>query len=524
MASKKPGKSLAALPPLKLLQEMAALLADSNGSLTSLIDDIADAVRDGNDEGTCELLAILASDLELMRLDVEGGDRRAAEAERKLRDHIAAMAATGTVSAGTLMLILKAFAMAKVDPGEELLARFEELLTAQAATPPEPDIGDLGAQLASMVADIGPDPFVIHAEFDTAMAAFPAPLAVGFATACFASDVAELREASVGFLLGKTAEVRMAVAQGLRELAGTGGVSPVMLRRMIALSAMLAAVKIDRVVASAVDGSGAMTVLVVVKEGRKYAVAGLLVKHGVGVRDAWVMHGAPAAKVNELIEVVRDQVGAAPCGPGVVGAMLSVGLEMNARSGSPPPFAVLDFAETAGIAALEPSALSPTELIAALIEEVRTATPGQLTPAAVAKTLAASGSWQQHHPELETWFEPDMAGFLGGGAKSGAAGKKQIEALLQGPLLKRRHRWAELAVWTALVLKHRTGKAAEKSAIPWQDFAVLARELNGERDLSEIGLMVTLARETVTQASMIRLGRWQHRLGQAGALPRQCAV
>ena len=65
------------------------------------------------------------------------------------------------------------------------------------------------------------------------------------------------------------------------------------------------------------------------------------------------------------------------------------------------------------------------------------------------------------------------------------------DMLLNGPLQSHRRRWAELLAWTALGLKSRSDGAA------WQDLAVVAREILGDRPLGEIPLMQSIAATTV---------------------------
>lgn len=100
---------------------------------------------------------------------------------------------------------------------------------------------------------------------------------------------------------------------GNSDAATAGHVSGTMLRRMITLRnwvpdgdrpaldaairacrqkgvecAASKAVGVKGVVASSIDGSGAQSVFILIKEGRKHAAAALLLKQGIGVRDAWV--------------------------------------------------------------------------------------------------------------------------------------------------------------------------------------------------------------------------------------------
>lgn len=71
-----------------------------------------------------------------------------------------------------------------------------------------------------------------------------------------------------------------------------------------------------------------------------------------------------------------------------------------------------------------------------------------------------------------------------------------MAVLLSGPLQARRRRWAELAAWTVLSLKHRN----EHEEL--QGFAILARELLRPRPLEEIGLMRVIADTTLAIKEM----------------------
>ena len=90
---------------------------------------------------------------------------------------------------------------------------------------------------------------------------------------------------------------------------------------------------------------------------------------------------------------------------------------------------------------------------------------------------------------LESWFEDseDVRNLVAGrGSKP-----KRKAALIAGPLQQRRRSWAQLAAWTAFVMKH------ESSGSQWQDFAIVGRELLGARPLSEIPFMHIIAEATM---------------------------
>ena len=112
----------------------------------------------------------------------------------------------------------------------------------------------------------------------------------------------------------------------------------------------------------------------------------------------------------------------------------------------------------------------------------------RLTATAVTKTLRLSANFQDDHSTLDSWFENNVAKVIGG---KRAPRANQVAVLLAGPLQANRRRWAELAAWTALSLKHRRAPG------DWQSFAIVARELLGTRPLEEIGLMTAIADTTL---------------------------
>jgi hypothetical protein len=158
----------------------------------------------------------------------------------------------------------------------------------------------------------------------------------------------------------------------------------------------------------------------------------------------------------------------------------------------------LDFAETVGLADLNPDALPAESLVATLCDAME---PARLSAAAVAETMRDSAGWADEHTIVATWFEDDVSKVLG---TKRAPRAKQMATLLAGPLQSRRRRWAEVVAWTSLCLKHQPGNA------DWQGFAILARELLGQRPLDEIGIMRVIADTTLTVMSMQRLLGTRH--------------
>jgi hypothetical protein len=365
-----------------------------------------------------------------------------------------------------------------------------------------------------MAEDMDNDPFAIHAYLDESMESLPQGMGAGLVMATFGEKVPAVREASLGFLLSRSGEARQKLAELLALAAPDDLISPTMLRRMIALRNWLPtterdgldkAIKAARkrsvacapaprpdvlgVLASGVDGSGALTALVIAKDGRKSAVAGLLMRHGYGVRDAWVRRGLSDGELREILGHVGSEIGIAPSSREYVSIVARQALAINLETGNLPPFGLLDFAEAVGIADLNPEALPVDTLVADLVAGID---PAAMSEEAIVKTLRESADWSDAHPTLSTWFEGHVAKQIG---TRRAPRAKQMAALLAGPMQARRRRWAELTAWMALSLKHQ-GDA------DWQGFAILTKELLGTRPLDEIGLMRTIAATTLEVLGM----------------------
>jgi hypothetical protein len=133
--------------------------------------------------------------------------------------------------------------------------------------------------------------------------------------------------------------VRRAAANALGDAARKGKVTPTMLRRMItmrnwlpedsrpALDAAIATarrkgvppaqwdvVEVRQLITTGIDGSGAIGVLAHCRNKRKNVFGSLVLKHGVGVRDAWAQEGITQKEIDRafLDAAVVDQFTIAP--------------------------------------------------------------------------------------------------------------------------------------------------------------------------------------------------------------------
>jgi hypothetical protein len=240
--------------------------------------------------------------------------------------------------------------------------------------------------------------------------------------------------------------------------------------------------------ATGVDGSGAQSLFVQVEEPqRRSAIASLLVKHGLGVRDAWTNHGMTRREADGFSVEITASIDAFPVEMAFIRRAAGHFLAENLASAVPPPFGLLDVAETAGLEDLRPAAV-PVERI---VEELAAARgPEPLDADRVAELLAAGPEFCAAYDFADSWFEDgdEVAALLAAAGPSPAA---QVAAIRDRLLPSRRGYWAATFAWTAATL--RQGRADED----WETLFIAARELLAGRAITEIPLMTMIAEATV---------------------------
>ena len=241
------------------------------------------------------------------------------------------------------------------------------------------------------------------------------------------------------------------------------------------------------VLASLCDGAGAQSLFVVAKRGRRFALASLLVKVGKGVADAWVRDGMSKHEADALVEQIIDATDAAEVSIGFVEQRLADALASNLELDTPPPFGLLHVIETLSLGPLHPEAISPEALVEVILENLP---PARTNAAATLAAHRASTGWVQKYGTLSSWFE---AGERVERLLAPLRTRKQrLEAISTQLLPQRRHFWADRCAWMAATLK----ESADMGDGDWIDFALVARDLAGERPLATIPLAARISAAT----------------------------
>jgi len=457
---------------------------------------------------------LLERALDTLRLRRNGGDVGAGRAIDEVREGIAQALAEGGAAPGVLMMVARAFAQAELDPGEVLQEAMVGAMEAQASAMPVghgPD--DSGDQFDAIAASLGNDPFAIHAELAATGSAFPAEHRAAMAAALAMSGNAAVREAALGFACAADPTTSAAALSALAQPPRGRPVPSAMVERLVRMRPWLsearradldAAVRVLRpkaappepvarpeirgVMATLCDGAGAQSLFALVKRGRRFALAALLVKIGIGVADAWVTEGMGKAEADALVAEIAAGSETAEVSIGLLERRLADALAANVARDVPPPFGLLQVAEALGLGPLHPQAIPPSVLVEELLADL----PEERTDtAATAAAHRASARWQQEFGTTDSWFEAGEA--VEGLLRPLRTRKQRTEAVLMRLLPGRRTFWAERCAWTAAVLK----ESAEDGAEAWIGFALVARDLAGERALDTMPLAARIAAATV---------------------------
>lgn len=221
-------------------------------------------------------------------------------------------------------------------------------------------------------------------------AAYPTKHRFAIAAGLSMSASSGVRAAAIGFLLDPDDELAALLGFFLAEQGSKRPVSSQTIERMVRLRPWLAPRRqapVDAALralrphalapvatpariseaqyATPVDGAGAQSLFVLVRQGRKLALASILVKLDEGVVDAWAQPDLTRKRASEMIGRVRMEAGALPVSPAYVEQRLADGLVINLRK-DPPPFGLIHALETLGAGQVFPTVAEPSGMLSEL--------------------------------------------------------------------------------------------------------------------------------------------------------------
>jgi hypothetical protein len=452
--------------------------------------------------------ALLSATLECLRLDMNGGRREATESLEFTSDYLAGAVERGGVEPDVLVEIGRAFAFARIPP-PEALRRTLGALTDQRVHGDARRAGSLD-DMPDIFAGLGDDCFAIHDEMLASSAAYPQKHRFAIAAGLAMSASAGARAAAIGFLLDADAELAGMLAMFLAEKGPDKPVDSRTVERLIRLRPWLAPARqppidaalkvlrkhalppsptaasvIETPLVTPVDGAGAQSMFVLVRQGRKLALASILVKLEDGVVDAWTLPDLTRKRAREMLDQIRMEAGALPVSRAYIEARTADALTCNLRK-TPPPFGLIQALETIGAGAMIPEAIDAAAMLAGLTQTHADAAAARDT---IERTFA--------DPILDTWFEAgeDVDVIL-----SPIRGrKKRVAALLEEYLPVCRAAWMTRLAWTARAICE-----ANPQDPRWTVLAQTAQQLAAGAAPAEIALMQMIAERSVDAYSSMR--------------------
>jgi hypothetical protein len=487
-------------------------------TLLSLLDTtVAASTAEPRDEAlvaACRWL--LANQLELIRYKLERDHDWASVVLDTYQESLVVLARAQTLRSEDWFALVNLLTVAKVP------IRPEMAKAAMDATPPGKALSphEIPAEVSRAVDKLGrsvKDPFRVVEELADIGMLMPVELRAYLTHELGLSSHAVLREAVPLLLLDPEPVVRQSAAAVLEQIASPRTFSPVMLRRTLLLRNWIPEAEraaIDRLVrkvrvkgvecaqwtpapalsiqCTIVDGSGAQSVVLTTPTGRIGLFAGLLLKQGFGVRDAWCDLSVPRRDITRSLREARCDMAWRMTGRDHLNTVVQHHIAQGLALGHLPQLPIVEIAEAIGAADWKDRSLDMT----AETEQLLAGSGAAATsPAQIALSLRRNGEWIDRDPMVQSWFEDDAAVRALVDRRARLKPDVALRRVLEEVLPARREAWAERLVLLALWLRDST-----EGALPaelWRDCAVLAHELRAGRPLAELPAMVAIAERSV---------------------------
>jgi hypothetical protein len=514
-------------------QDWLEATPQSLGSILGTTVDAASAKpRDEKLIAAC--LAILTHQLELIRYRSERGHQWANRLLDDYQEGVKDLAEAKVLdNHEDLFALVAALGHAKVpvkpELSEALMGSGPELPDSM---PPEQALDLAVRPLIDELARNVTSPFEVMEAMSETAAVTPPALRCFMAHELALSPHAIMRDAVPLMLLDADTEVRRAAALALDQIAVPETLSPVSLRRAIALRNWIPeadrapldqAIRKARVKgvqpaqwepspelaqrASAIDGSGAQSMLFASRSGRSGLFAGLLLKQGFGIRDAWCNRDTPRREIASMVAEVQRKVVVPEVERSYIDIVVQHGIALGVAASNLPDPALLEIAEAVNGADWKDRRIDPAVETERLFAELPA---GQRNAGAITASLQRCAGWMRNDVLWDSWFEDDAE------VRQAIAAARQLDVtaaareVLENVLDQRRNEWAERFVLTALWAQAvKAGQppplGSGSRAATWRDLVVLAHEVLSARPLRDIPVMAEIAERTVIAA---RSGAW----------------
>jgi len=468
-------------------------------SLEDMIDEFLELRPEGlKDMPDAEAMSSLAGELERLRIDANGGDPEARETLAAARDKIGRAARRDEIHPSALVVLGRLFAGSQVDIGDAARALMGRYL--EGGLFPEPGEESHRTLVKPLLRSFADDPFEAHEELRSLIAIFPLKYKVSLIEALAADTDAHAVQTGVGFLLDPEAPLALAAIRGLAASAARGTLDAQARRRIEMIRPWLAATLRDaldqavpraeagaaltgganivRASASACDGSGASGLFLRIKRGSRFAFVSLMAKPQ-GLTECLLLDDLPEREVAAIEHSAGASTGVRVVPLAAWTKLLRLALGRNVTRGAPPPFALVQALETAGVDSLAPDIATTAEILdsalAGMAGEDDSAAVTEAHEAVVASDAA------------DGWFEAGES--VEAVLRTTESAEEGAQALLEGYLQGRRSFWAAQCALSSLALHDGSASGRRDGA----DFAVVGRDILQDTPLADIPLMRQIA-------------------------------
>jgi hypothetical protein len=465
---------------------------------------------DGDEDDKNEMLADLVIGLSRLDINANGGDREARRKIEAIHDLLDESIDSRTLRGADLMLTVRTLAEA----GWTIPERYKQAVAAdvRAATTDTSGLheSDLVSTLMVLADEVDQNPFELHDRLSSLVAALPPETSVSMLSALIdAGGAPVIEQAVVGFALSPDAGVARAMCEALAASAARTPVASLRIERLVRMRPWLpaarqapldAAIRAMRLNAlppakvalptvikcyvSVCDASGTRNLFVTLKTGaRMYQMATVLMKVA-GVADALVLRDLPKSAMDEMVREMKSATTVVETDLVGVARMLGLAIADNFASEDPPPFKLVEVAESLGLGPILPDYSSTVDIIAGLLSDLPA---DETNPAAVLRAHADmphiefAGQWFEAGEALEDLLYPIKGS------------ERRVAKLLRDYLPDRRSFWARQCAISALALRSDQGKPYA----PWKQLALVGRDIAFDAPLDQIPLMRQIAEVSV---------------------------
>jgi hypothetical protein len=464
----------------------------------------------GNDETLAiGYLFLLQRLLEHLRYRTDRGYADAAGLIADFQADVVAQIEAGHVDGSMLAFAGAALQQSKIQVSPELTGASTKYALDHDASGTLP--ADIDAAFAGLLNATGGDPFAAVGMLIESTHVMPAETRAALAGALALADAPNARCIAVLFLLDPDQSVRRAVAGALAQVAALLG--PIDVRRLIAMRnwrpegeratvdaiirnargagiecAQWEAGSIETIIATAIDGATVQGFVLLSPAGRKKRLSSILTK--AGIAEAW--SGEPASRRRLEADLVAAGLDAPTLAVSraYLDSVVAQHLALTVEKGQASPFGLLQVAETIGGADWQPVRMNFGETLADLIAEV----PREMCEGpTLVSVLRDSGELAELEAVAQSWFEDDPEMLQAVERARCRHRAKLATYLLQTVIARRRDRWAEVILRTAVWMR----ESPQEADLCWRELVIVAKALADGRDLTEIGLMRDIAVRTL---------------------------